>query len=101
MSRGLLAKLKALPRRAGEQRYHVSSILPPLLIIVAAMSVLAWRSYVLSGRTERGASDLAKQYAAYAADITASRFDAAVRAELTRASEGWQQVERRPPVTRE
>src|SRR5205823_1863229 len=64
------------------------------------MSVLAWRSYVLSVRTERGTATLAKQYAAYAADITAGRVDAAVRNELQRASDDWQQVERRPPVTR-
>jgi signal transduction histidine kinase len=56
---------------------------------------------VLSVRTERGAKSLARQYAAYAADITARRFDAAVRTELTRASDDWQQVERRPPVTGE
>jgi len=101
MGRGLLAKLKSLPRRAGERPERASSILLPFFIIFIGMSVLAWRSYVLSGRTERGTKTLARQYAAYAADITARRFDAAVRTELTRASDDWQQVERRPPVTGE
>ena len=99
MGSGLLAKLKALPRRAGERPERAASLLLPVLIIVVGMSVLAWRSYVLSVRTERGTATLAKQYAAYAADITARRVDAAVRNELQRASDDWQQVERRPPVT--
>ncbi len=99
MGRGLLAKLKALPQRAGERPYHASSILLPLFIIIAAMGVLAGRSYILSVRTERGAATLAQQYAAYSADIIAKSFDAAVRDEMTRAGEDWQQIERRPPVT--
>ena len=99
MGSGLLAKLKALPRRAGERPEHAASLLLPVLIIIIGMSVLAWRSYVLSVRTERGTAVLAKQYAAYAADITARRLDNAVRNEITRASEDWQQVERRPPIT--
>src|SRR5436190_14162116 len=100
MSLRLLAKFKALPRRAGERPDRAASLLLPVLIIVVGMSVLAWRSYVLSVRTERGTATLAKQYAAYAADITARRIDAAVRAEVQRASDDWQLVERRPPVTR-
>ena len=99
MGSGLLAKLKTLPRRAGERPEHAASLLLPVLIIIIGMSVLAWRSYVLSVRTERGTAVLAKQYAAYAADITARRLDNAVRNEITRASEDWQQVERRPPIT--
>jgi signal transduction histidine kinase len=99
MGRGLLAKLKALPRRAGERPERASSILLPVLIIIVGMSVLAWRSYVLSVRTERGTTTLAKQYAAYAADITARRVDAAVHTQLLRLSDDWQLVERRPPVT--
>src|SRR5205823_1097288 len=63
------------------------------------MSVLAWRSYVLSVRTERGTATLAQQYAAYAADITARRMDNAVRNESARAAEDWQQVEKKGPVT--
>ena len=101
MVRGLVAKLTARPRRAGDRPEHASSILLPLFIIIAAMGVLAWRSYVLSVRTERGAATLAKQYAAYAADITARRFDAAVRGEVSKATDAWQQIERRPPVTTE
>src|SRR5258706_698324 len=99
MGSGLLAKLKALPRRAGERPDRAASLLLPGLIIIVGMSVLAWRSYVLSVRTERGTTTLAKQYAAYAADITARRVDATVHAELLRASEDWQLMERRPPVT--
>ena len=99
MGSGLLAKLKAFPRRAGERPDHAASLLLPVLIIIVGVSVLAWRSYVLSVRTERGTAVLAEQYAAYAADITARRVDNAVRAEITRAAEDWQQVERRPPIT--
>src|SRR5690349_17400831 len=99
MGSGLLAKLKALPRRAGERPEHAASLLLPVLIIIIGMSVLAWRSYVLSVRTERGTATLAQQYAAYAADITARRMDNAVRNESSRAAEDWQQVEKKGPVT--
>src|SRR5688572_12481585 len=86
---------KFLPvRRVGEGRDHVS-ILIPFLIISAGLGVLAWRSYELSVKVERGANTLAVQYAGYAADITARRIDAAVRNELTRVSDEWQHVERR------
>ena len=95
----LLANLKALPRRAGERPERAASLLLPVLIIIVGVSVLAWRSYVLSVRTERGTAVLAEQYAAYAADITARRVDNAVRAEITRAAEDWQQIERKPPIT--
>lgn len=71
------------------------SILLPFLIISIGLGVLAWRSYVLSARAERGAKTLAAQYAGYAADITARRVDAAVRAEMGRVSDEWQQMERR------
>ncbi len=70
------------------------SILLPLLIISAALGVLAWRSYQLSVRMERGANTLASQYASYAAEITAQRIDAAVRREMTNATDEWQQLER-------
>ena len=93
---GLLAKLKSRPRRAGERPGPASAILLPFIIIAVAMAVLAWRSYVLSARMERGMDTLARQYAAYAADITARRVDSAARAELFRASEEWQQAERSP-----
>jgi signal transduction histidine kinase len=91
----LLAKLRALSRRGGRTDY--ASILLPFLIISIGLGVLAWRSYQLSIRMERGAKTLAIQYAGYAAEITARRVDTAVRAELFRASEEWQQVERRTP----
>jgi signal transduction histidine kinase len=71
------------------------SVLIPFLIISAGLGVLAWRSYELSTRMERGAKTLAIQYAGYAADITARRVDAAVRAEFSRANDEWQQIERR------
>src|SRR2546430_6299137 len=99
MGSGLLAKLKALPRRAGERPERAASLVLPVVIIVIGVAVLAWRSYVLSVRTERGTATLARQYAAYAADITARRVDAAVLAEVSRASEEWQQAERRPVTT--
>ena len=77
----------------GEGRDRVS-ILIPFLIICAGLGVLAWRSYELSVRMERGANTLAVQFAGYAAEITARRVDAAVRAELSRANDEWQQIER-------
>ena len=89
----LLAKLRALSPRGVWS--DLVSILLPFFIISLGLGVLAWRSYNLSIRTEQGASTLASQYAAYAADITARRVDAAVRAELSRANEQWQQMERR------
>lgn len=76
------------------ERSSRASVLLALLIISVALGALAWRSYVLSVRMERGANTLAVQYAGYAAEITARRMDAAVRTELTRAVEDWQQVER-------
>ncbi|HEV7428982.1 MAG TPA: HAMP domain-containing sensor histidine kinase [Thermoanaerobaculia bacterium] len=96
MVRHFLAKLKSSPR-SGDRPDHVSSIIVPFLIIALGLAVLAWRSYVLSERTERGVDTLAMQYAGYAAQIGASRIDAAVGNELYRASEEWQKVERRSP----
>jgi signal transduction histidine kinase len=93
MFRSLLAKLKAISHAA--DRRERASILLPFFIIAIALGVLAWRSYQLSARLERGVNTLAMQYAGYAADITARRVDAAVRGEIIRASEEWQQVERR------
>ncbi len=96
MVRALLAKLKVSPR-SGDRPDHVSSIVVPFLIVAAGLGVLAWRSYVLSARMERGVNTLAMQYAGYAAEISARRIDAAVHDELSRASEDWQKVERRSP----
>jgi signal transduction histidine kinase len=96
MVRFFLAKLKAIPG-AGD-RSDRASILLPFVIISIGLGVLAWRSYELSARTEKGVDTLAMQYAGYAADITARRADSAVRGEMFRASEEWQQVERRTLV---
>jgi signal transduction histidine kinase len=96
MLRAFMAKWKD-NARAGDRPNHVSSILVPFLIVTIGLGVLAWRSYVLSERMERGVNTLAMQYAGYAADISARRIDGAVGAELFRASEEWQKVERRTP----
>jgi signal transduction histidine kinase len=96
MFRSFLAKWKSSPR-SGDRPDHVSSILVPFLIVTLALGVLAGRSYILSERTERGVDTLAMQYAGYAAQISASRIDAAVSSELFHASEEWQKLERRSP----
>jgi signal transduction histidine kinase len=96
MVRDFLAKWKPSPR-SGDRPNHVSPILVPFLIVALGLGVLAWRSYVLSERTERGVDTLAMQYAGYAAQISASRIDAAVGNEQVRASEEWQKVERHSP----
>src|SRR5438309_12016607 len=88
-----LAKLKGIPRTV--DRSNRASILLPFLIISIGLGVLAWRSYQLSAQMERGVETLGMQYAGYAADITARRLDTAARGEIFRASEDWQQVERR------
>lgn len=94
------ARWKVGPRRAGDRPDHVSAILVPFLIVTIGLATLAWRSYVLSARMERGVNTLAMQYAGYAADITARRVDAAVRSEIFSAAEEWQKIERRSPSTR-
>jgi signal transduction histidine kinase len=96
MVRDFLAKWKSSPR-SGDRPDHVSSILVPFLIVTVALGVLAGRSYILSERTERGVDTLAMQYAGYAAQISASRIDAAVGNELFHATEQWQKLERRSP----
>ena len=95
MFRSFLEKLRSLSAR-GDRSEH-ASILVPFLIIAAGLGVLAWQSYRLSVKMERGANTLAAQYAAYASEITAKRVDNAVRAELARATDEWQTVERRLP----
>ncbi|HET7712353.1 MAG TPA: HAMP domain-containing sensor histidine kinase [Thermoanaerobaculia bacterium] len=92
MLRRLAEKFHAF--RHAEQRDRFSIVIP-FLIISAGLGVLAWRSYVLSVRMERGATLLAERYAGYASEVTARRVDAAVQAELARASDEWQQMERR------
>jgi len=94
MVHAFLAKLRSLLSPRGVRSDRVS-ILLPFFIISIGLGVLAWRSYNLSVRMEQGASTLASQYAAYTADITARRVDAAARAELARANDQWQQTERR------
>ena len=98
---GLLGTLKARTGVTGRGRRRASSILLPFFIIAAGLGVLAWRSFQLSARTEHGLETMAMQYAAYTADITARRVDSAVRAEIFRASEQWQQTERRSPAPSE
>jgi len=95
MFRSFLAKLRRLSA-SGERSEH-ASILVPFLIIAAGLGVLAYRSYQLSVETERGANTIAAQYASYASEITAKRVDNAVRAEMTKANDDWQTVERRLP----
>lgn len=89
-----IARLKAAVPHPGRKRDRVS-ILIPFLIISVGLMALAWRSYNLSVKMEQGANALAEQYAGYAAEITARRVDAAVRAEMALASDEWQQMERR------
>jgi len=93
MIRSLIARLPRFNRSGG--RSDQLTIAIAFLIISAGIGVLAWRSYHLSKRMERGANTLAVQYAGYAAEITARRVDAAVRAEIHDASEQWQQNERK------
>jgi len=95
MLRTFIARLKAASHR--EDGRKSAPILVPFLIISIGLGVLAWRSYQLSVRMERGANTIAVQYAGYAAEITARRVDTAIRAELFRAAEDWQQTERRSP----
>ena len=94
----VLAKLSAIVPHPGRRRDRVS-ILVPFLIISAGLMALAWRSYNLSVKMEQGATALAEHYAGFAADITARRVDAAVRAEITLISDEWQQMERRAHPT--
>src|SRR5712691_11208038 len=97
MVRSLLAKLSVATGFSRSERLKpaATQILLPFLIISIGLGVLAWRSYELSARLERGVNTLAMQYAGYAADIAARRVDSAVRAETFQASEEWQQAERR------
>ena len=90
-----LSKLSRVSRRGA--RPERVSILLPFLIISLALGALAWRSYNLSVKSERGVSALARRYAGFAAEVTATRIDAAVAAEVGRTIEEWQQIERRVP----
>ncbi|MGN6183095.1 MAG: sensor histidine kinase [Thermoanaerobaculia bacterium] len=88
-----LAKLR-FPSRGGGRPDRVS-ILLPFLIISIGLGALAWRSHTLSVKMERGAKQSAQQAAAYAAEIKASRVDAAVAAEMIKVADVWQQHERK------
>lgn len=74
--------------------YRRASVIIPFLAISIALGVLAWRSYHLSVRMEQGLNSFAAHYLAYAAEITARRTDVAAAAEMSRASDRWQQIER-------
>lgn len=87
----IVSKLSDLVR-AGESRR--ASILVPFLIIAIAFAALGYRSYEMSVRTEQSLESLTVQYLEYASAITARRVDTAVQAEIFRASEEWQQIER-------
>lgn len=93
MFRARSARLTASPRSPYRPE-RGASILLPFVIIAIGLGVLAWRSYELSARLESGVQTLARQYAGYAAEISARRLDAAARAEIVRVSDEWQQVER-------
>ncbi len=92
MLRSRSTRLTAPPRTS--DRPERASILLPFVIISIGLGVLAWRSYELSARLESGVQTLAMQYAGYAAEISAGRIDGAVRAEIARVSDEWQQAER-------
>lgn len=94
MVRDLIDRLKSIFSRHTRRPDRVS-ILLPFLIISLGLGVLAWRSFHLSVKMEESATTLAGQYAGYAAEITARRVDAAARAEMAKAAEEWQQMERR------
>lgn len=76
-------------------------IVLPFLLVVSALAALSWHSYQLSVRTERGLNELAVQYLHHAAEISASRADAVVSAEIFQAADEWQQIERASHPTRQ
>ena len=69
-------------------------IVIPFLLVATALGILSWHSYRLSARAERALSALSVQYLHHAAEISASRADAVVNAEIFQAAEEWQLVER-------
>ncbi|MGA7617225.1 MAG: HAMP domain-containing sensor histidine kinase [Thermoanaerobaculia bacterium] len=66
----------------------------PFLLIALALGALAYRSYQLAVRMEKGLDEFAVQYLAYVAETTARRTDAIIQSELTRSADEWQQIER-------
>ncbi len=87
----IVSRLSDLVRRTESRR---ASIVVPFLIISLAFAAVGYRSYQMSVRTEQSLQSLAIQYLEYSAAITARRVDTAVQAEIYRASEEWQQIER-------
>jgi signal transduction histidine kinase len=87
----IVSKLSDLVRRTESRR---ASVLVPFLIIAVAFAALGYRSYQMSVRTEQSLESLTIQYLEYSAAITARRVDTSVQAEVFRASEEWQQIER-------
>jgi signal transduction histidine kinase len=76
-------------------------IVIPFLLVATALGVLSWHSYQLSDKTERALGELSIQYLHHAAEISASRADAVVSAEIFQAAEEWQMVERESAPSRE
>lgn len=92
MLEAIVSQLRAASLR-GRRAIRVSVLLP-FVIISIGLGALAWRSYTLSVKMEQGAKAVAEQYAGYAAEITARRVDAAVRAEISVVADEWQHLER-------
>lgn len=78
----------------GQSSRASTYVLLPFAILAIALAFFAFRSYQLSVRMERGVYDLGILYLDYAAEIAARRGDSAVRDEMLRVSEEWQQYER-------
>ncbi|HVT45936.1 MAG TPA: HAMP domain-containing sensor histidine kinase [Thermoanaerobaculia bacterium] len=77
--------------------YDRASIVIPFFVISIALGVLAYRSYHLSVRMERGLDSLSIQYLAYAAEVTARRADSTVRNTMNGTLEDWHEIERGNP----
>jgi len=71
------------------------SVVVPFLIITIVLGILSYRSYQLAARTEVGIQAFAAEYLHSAAEISARRIDAAVQSKMFKATEEWQQIERR------
>lgn len=87
----IISRLSDLVRRTESRR---ASILVPFFIIALAFAAVGYRSYEMSVQTEQSLESLVIQYLEYSAAVTARRVDTAVQAEIYRASEEWQQIER-------
>jgi len=87
----IVSKLSDLVRATESRR---ASVVVPFLIIAVAFGALGYRSYQMSAQTEQSLESLTTQYLEYSSAITARRVDTAVQAEIFRASEEWQQIER-------